>query len=89
MVLQSSMSKSKNMNKTERAMELLAEGKFEKALGIIAGFRHGFSKEEKRILKIAHECLSGNSKFYDSIGVVSSLYISKAREIVRNKYNVN
>lgn len=73
--------------KTAKAKEYLRQGMFEKALSIICRFRLGFTKEEKRILLIAHESLSGHSSFYKSIGIDTNLYISKAREIVNNKYN--
>ena len=76
------------MNKTDKALGLLRQGKFSEALAIIAKFRIGFTKEEKRTLEIAHESLTGHSSFYESIGVDTSTCISKAREIVRNKYHI-
>lgn len=42
------------MNKTDKALGLLRQGKFAEALSIIAKFRIGFTKEEKRMLEIAH-----------------------------------
>jgi len=76
------------MKKTDKALSLLRQGRFEDALSIIVHFRLGFTKEEKRTLEIAHESLTGHSSFYESIGVDTSTCISKAREIVRNKYNI-
>lgn len=76
------------MKKTEKAIRLLKDGKFAEALSIIKSFRIGFTKEERRMIEIAHESLSGHSSFYENIGIDTSLCISKARDIIRNKYNV-
>lgn len=53
-------------NKTEKAKALLKAGKFKEALSIIKTFRFGFTKEEKRSIEIAYECLSGHEQFYSS-----------------------
>ena len=76
------------MNKTDKALGLLRQGKFSEALAIIAKFRIGFTKEEKRMLEIAHESLTGNASFYETIGIDTKFCISKARELIRNKYHI-
>lgn len=76
------------MNKTDKALGLLRHGKFSEALAIIAKFRIGFTKEEKRTLEIAHESLVGNASFYENIGIDTASCISRAKEIIRNKYNI-
>lgn len=76
------------MRKTDKAVSFLRQGKFKEALSIIVHFRIGFTKEEKRTLQIANDSLNGHSSFYESIGVDSNLCICKAKEIVRNKYNI-
>lgn len=76
------------MNKTEKALGLLRQGKFAEALAIISKFRIGFTKDERRTLEIAHESLTGHSAFYENIGIDTQLCISMAQEIVRNKYNI-
>ncbi len=76
------------MNKTGKAIDLLRQGKFLEALAIIAKFRIGFTKEEKRVLEIAHESLAGNATMYRSMGIDTDLCIRKAKDIVSSKYNV-
>lgn len=76
------------MNKTDKAIGLLREGRLTEALAIIKTFRIGFTKDEKRTLEIAHESLVGNASFYENIGIYTQLCISRAKEIIRNKYNI-
>lgn len=76
------------IKKQEKAVLLLKQGRFEKAISIIAKFRLGFSREEKRIIEIAHECLSGHSSLYEAIGIDAEKYISKAKGIIERKCNV-
>lgn len=76
------------MNKTDKALGLLRQGKFSETLAIIAKFRIGFTKEEKRTLEIAHESLVGNASFYEDIGIDTDTCISRAEEIIRNKYHI-
>lgn len=76
------------MNKTDKALGLLRQGKLAEALAIISKFRIGFTKDEKRTLEIAHESLVGNASFYENIGIDTQLCISRAREIIRNKYHI-
>lgn len=76
------------MNKTDKAIGLLREGRLTEALAIIAKFRIGFTKEEKRTLEIAHESLVGNASFYEDIGIDTNTCISRAEEIIRNKYHI-
>ena len=76
------------MNKTDKALGLLRQGRFVEALAIIAKFRMGFTKEEQRTLQIAHESLAGNSSFYEDIGIDTADCISRAEEIIRNKYHI-
>lgn len=76
------------MNKTEKALGLLGQGKFSEALAIISKFRIGFTKDEKRMLEIAHESLVGNASFYKDIGIDTDTCISRAEEIIRNKYHI-
>lgn len=76
------------MNKTDKAIGLLREGRMTEALAIIKTFRIGFTKEEHRTIVIAYESLVGHSSFYENIGIDTQLFISRAREIIRNKYHV-
>jgi hypothetical protein len=72
--------------KTNKAVSFLRSGDFRSALAIISAFRIGFTKEEKRTLEIAKECLSGNEPFYRSIGVDTQSEIEKSKKIIELKY---
>ena len=76
------------MNKTEKAIGYLKAGRLTEALAIFKTFRIGFTKEEHRTIEIAHESHTGHSAFYETLGIDTQFCISKAREIVRNKYNI-
>ena len=76
------------MNKTDKAIGLLREGRLKEALAIISKFRIGFTKDEKRTMEIASESLAGNASFYEDIGIDTRAYIRKAEEIIRNKYKI-
>lgn len=73
-------------NKTEEAKALLKAGKFKEALSIIKTFRFGFTKEEKRSIEIAYECLSGHGQFYSSIGIDTNEEIEKVSLLLTHKY---
>lgn len=73
-------------NKTEKAKTLLKAGKFKEALSIIKTFRFGFTKEEKRSIEIAYECLSGHEQFYSSIGIDTDKEIEKVSFLLTDKY---
>jgi len=72
--------------KTSKAISLLHSGYLKEALAIFSTFRVGFSKEERRTLKIAYECLSGNAGFYRQLGIDTSAEIEKCRSILLSKY---
>lgn len=72
--------------KTSKAISLLHSGYLKEALAIFSTFRVGFSKEERRTLKIAHECLSGNAGFYRQLGIDTSEEVEKSKSILIAKY---
>ena len=72
--------------KTNKAISLLHSGCLKEALAIFSTFRVGFTKEERRTLKIAHECLSGNAGFYQQIGIDTNSEIEKSKSILLSKY---
>lgn len=72
--------------KTSKAITLLRSGCLKEALSIFSTFRIGFSKEERRTLKIAHECLSGNSVFYQQLGIDTSAVIEKSKSLLFDRY---
>lgn len=72
--------------KTNKAISLLRSGCLKEALAIFRTFRVGFTKEERRTLRIASEALSGNGSFYQQIGIDTDIEIEKSKSILYNKY---
>lgn len=72
--------------KTEKAVKLFQSGCLKESLAIFRTFRIGFTKEERRTLQIASESLTGNSRFYQQIGIDTDSMISKSIEIIKGKY---
>lgn len=72
--------------KTSKALALMEGGKVREALAIFRTFRLGFRKEEKRTIQIASDTLNGSGKFYDDLGIDTSLEVQKAIQIIREKY---
>ena len=72
--------------KTSKAISLLESGCLKEALAIFSTFRMSFTKEERRTLKIAHECLSGNAGFYRQLGVDTDSEIEKSKSLLFERY---
>ena len=72
--------------KTNKATSLLRSGNLKEALSIFRTFRIGFTKEERRTLQIASESLSGNSLFYQQLGIDTDNEIEKSKAILVSKY---
>ena len=72
--------------KTSKAITLLRSGCLKEALAIFSTFRVGFTKEERRTLKIAHECLSGNAGFYRQLGIHTNAEIEKSKSLLFDRY---
>lgn len=69
--------------KSEKARRLWLAGDFVGALRLYTTFRLGFSKEEKRMMQIAHEWLGGNQSFYMQIGIDGEACIEQAKEAIK------
>lgn len=72
--------------KTSKATSLLRVGNLKEALSIFRTFRIGFTKEERRTLQIASESLSGNSLFYQQLGIDTAKEIEKSKSLLTSKY---
>ena len=72
--------------KTNKAISMLRTGNLKEALSIFRTFRIGFTKEERRTLQIASESLSGNSLFYQQLGIDTNKEIEKSKSIIASKY---
>lgn len=75
------------MTRSEKALFYFKNGRIREALSIFKTFRLGFSKEEKRILEIACDCLNGRSSFYAKLGIETNSVINKSKEIIQQKYS--
>lgn len=73
--------------KTEKAIRLFNSGCFKESLSVFKTFKIGFTKDEKRIIQIASDSLSGNTSFYKQIGIDTDDMIIKSVEIIKEKYN--
>lgn len=74
------------ITKTDKAKNLFSSGKIAEALKIFKTFKIGFSAEEKQTLEIAHECMSGNEKFYASLNIDTEQTKKQAVLIIQQKY---
>ena len=74
--------------KTSKAVDLFKQGFIREALSIFKTFRIGFTKEEKRTLEIASDCLNGRSSFYQQLGIDVDMEISRSKSIIPLKYNI-
>lgn len=76
-----------NETKTEKAISLFKLGMLKESLAIFSRFRFGFTKEERRVLQISYECLTGNSNFYKSLGYDVEECLNESRDIIRKNYS--
>lgn len=74
--------------KTSQAVSLFTSGNTVEALKIFKSFKIGFTNEERRIVAIAHESLTGHEEFYKSIQVDTATIKAKAIQIIKQKYNI-
>ena len=72
--------------KTERALLMFRAGDYRGAFSIFSTFRVGFTREETRTLQIASESLGGHAEFTRVSELIRTPRMSKAKEIIRNKY---
>lgn len=73
--------------KTSNAKSFLLCGDYKSCLRILKTFRIGFTKEEKRVLEIAYECLSGKDKFYSQLGFNVVDKINEGKMIADKYFN--
>ena len=72
--------------KTHKAVNLFKQGLIKESLAIFKTFRIGFTREEKRTLEIASDCLNGRSSFYQQIGIDTETIIRQSLSIINSKY---
>lgn len=77
------------LSKTEIVRQKYEQGDFVSALRICKDFRIGVSEEHRRNLQIAYECLTGNEKFYKSIGIDTKSVIERSKDIIKSLFFCN
>lgn len=55
--------------KTTKLIGHFSLGRIKEAYAILKTFRRGISKEEKRVVEIAYECMTGKDAFYKQLGI--------------------
>lgn len=76
------------ITKTEQAITLWKSGKIKEALRIFKTFKIGFSKDDKQIIEIAYEMMSGKENFYVSLGFKKIEIETKAKKIIETLYQI-
>lgn len=71
--------------KKYQAIDLVNEGKIVEALKIVHTFQREFTKEQKSILKRAHE-MQSNPKFYEQLGYNADEQLKQAEKIIKDVY---
>ena len=74
------------MSKTAQAVQKLKDGDLKGALSIFSPFKYDFTRDERRIMRIAYESLCGHGAFYQSLGIDASQMIADAAAILYDKY---
>lgn len=74
------------MSKTAQAVQKLKDGDLKGAFSIFSTFKYDFTRDERRIMRIAYESLCGYGAFYQSLGIDASQMIADAAAILYDKY---
>ena len=74
------------MSKTAQAVQKLKDGDLKGALSIFSTVKYDFTRDERRIMRIAYESLCGHGAFYQSLGIDASQMIADAAAILYDKY---
>lgn len=74
--------------KTSQAIALFNAKKFREAFRIFKTFRGKFSKEEKRVIEIAYECMTGKAAFYSMLGINAEDTVREAVATIKSVYAI-
>ena len=74
--------------KTAQAITLFSSGNIAGAMKIFRTFKIGFSKDERRLIQIAQESMTGKEDFYKSIKLDTATIKQQAIQIIKQKYNL-
>jgi len=76
------------VTKTEIAKKHFLEGDLKSCLRYFKTFKLGISREDKRAIEIAFECLAGKTCFYQSLGIDTSSMVEKAVVIISKYFKI-
>ena len=74
------------ISKTAQAVQKLKDETSKGALSIFCTFKYDFTRDERRIMRIAYETPCGHGAFYQSLGIDASQMIVDASSILYDKY---
>lgn len=71
-------------------LKMFQQGQKAKAFVKLGKMRneHLLTREEKKVLVVAGEMLSGNTRFYEQLGYVLDTVVQDAERIFKNHYNI-
>ena len=76
------------VTKTEIAKKHFLEGDLKGCLRYFKTFKLGISREDKRAIEIAFECLAGKTSFYQSLGIDTNSMVEASKEIISKYYKL-
>lgn len=68
--------------KTSKLICCFSHGMIKEAFAILKTFRREISKEDKRTVEIAYECMTGKESFYNQIGIDTISIKKQAFEVL-------
>lgn len=74
------------MVKRVQAIRYAKNGEWKEAMAIFKRFRYEITAEEKRVVEIAHECLTGKADFYAQLGINGDAMVAQAKQLLTKKY---
>lgn len=69
-------------SKTTKLIGHFLLGRIKEAYAILKTFRREITKEEKRVVEIAYECLTGKESFYNQPGIDTCAIKKQAFEVL-------
>lgn len=71
--------------KSDAVRELVANGDYKRALGIVKGFRRGIAREGLRKMVLAYEVMV-HTGFYEQLGTDTTTAITEGVQTLKNLY---
>ncbi len=68
--------------KTSKLKSHFSLGRTKDAYAILKTFKMGLTKDDKRVIEIAYECLTGKESFYKQLGLDTCAIQKKAYDVL-------